>query len=399
MDEQDRPWADPTYPEHPHVPWWRDRFKLAVTVGAGISAVIAAVLLVVFLTSGRGTAAVATGSTGATASASASDMPTTGPGQTATAQATATATPGGPTAGQQVLELGWGRADTTLNLRFDPGTDSPIQTSVLRGTVLRIIDGPEASDGYDWYLAQLIDHNQGWFASGPASDPFVSVLGAGATFEACGEVMSDGKKVDGLRIGSSDLVTDSMFELAAATDGQACVTFMSRDNIFPWRYLTLNLKTCARPVFGPAGYFGFRPTTAGDVSEDVRLKRRVDIPNAFFDEGVDMEGVEYSNRWAVFLVGKNGAEPLACVSVHLNEDPETYQRELAAHIADCVTILSNEPDVITVKPAATTSYFVFIPPEDSSIDPVTIGEARRVELVAGSRDHEQYLRLTDMGSC
>jgi hypothetical protein len=399
MDEQDRPWADPTYSEQPRMPWWRDRFKLAVSVGAGISTVIAAVLVVVFLTSGRGTAVVATGSTGASASASASEMPTTGPSQTATPQASATATPGGPTAGQQVLEPGWGRADTTLNLRYGPGTDSPIQSRVLRGTVLMIVDGPEARDGYDWYFAQLIDHNQGWFASGPASDPFVSVLGTGLTFEACGEVTSNGNKVDGLRIGSSDLVTDSMFELAAATDGQACVIFGSRDNSFPWRYLSLILETCARPVFGPAGYFGFKPTTAGDVSEDVRLKRRVDIPNAFFDEGVDMEGVEYSNRWAVFLAGKNGADPLACVSARLNEDPETYQRELVAHLADCFTILSNEADLIKVKPAATTSYFVFIPPEDSSIDPVTIGDARRIELVAGSRDSEQYLSLTDMGAC
>jgi hypothetical protein len=374
-----------------------------VTVAVGVAAVVAAVLLVIFLT-GRGNAGVADGSTSALPSASASEMPSAGPSTegspTATPRPSATATPGGPTAGQQVLELGWGRADTTLNLRDDPGTAALIQVSILRDEVLRIVAGPEAADGYDWYLVQTLDYSQGWVASGPASDPFVSALGSGTTFETCGAVTSEGRRIDGLRIGYSDPVFDSMRELSAATDGEACVTFVAEDNSMPRRYVSMTLESCARPVFGPNGYFGFKPTTAGDVAEEWRLKRRVNIPNAFFEEGADMgEDQEYDNKWAVFLVGKNSAEPLACVSANLDERPDTYERELAAHLMDCITVIEEDADRLKIMPSTGSSYFLFSKPANTSIDPVTVGEPRLMKLEAGSRHDEGYLSLTDMGSC
>jgi hypothetical protein len=64
--------------------------------------------------------------------------------------------------GASVMVSGTGAQQ--LRLRSGPGVTYTTLGTVADGTRLRVLDGPEAADGYDWWKVQTEDGQEGWVA-------------------------------------------------------------------------------------------------------------------------------------------------------------------------------------------------------------------------------------------
>jgi len=51
-----------------------------------------------------------------------------------------------------------------LRVRSGPGLTYATLSTVADGTQLRVLDGPEAADGFEWWKVQTEDGQEGWVA-------------------------------------------------------------------------------------------------------------------------------------------------------------------------------------------------------------------------------------------
>jgi hypothetical protein len=104
-------------------------------------------------------------------------MPTQTPTPAATATLVPTGTPTGtpaptvtPTATPEpellvgVLATVNGTGAQQLKMRAAPGLDQQLLSTLLDGTRLRVLEGPQTKDGYSWWKVQTEDGLQGWVA-------------------------------------------------------------------------------------------------------------------------------------------------------------------------------------------------------------------------------------------
>jgi hypothetical protein len=91
----------------------------------------------------------------------ATPLPTLAPTDTPVPTATATPVPVVMPGGQVVVK---GTEGQQLRLRAGPALAQETLRIVEEGTVLKVLEGPEAADGYSWWKVQTDDGLVGWVA-------------------------------------------------------------------------------------------------------------------------------------------------------------------------------------------------------------------------------------------
>lgn len=88
-------------------------------------------------------------------------LPTLTPTDTPVPTATATPVPVIMTGGQVIVK---GTEGQQLRLRAGPALTQETLRIVEEGTVLKVLEGPEAADGFKWWKVQTDDGVAGWVA-------------------------------------------------------------------------------------------------------------------------------------------------------------------------------------------------------------------------------------------
>lgn len=129
------------------------------------------------------------------------------------------------------------RSNQRLNLRVEPGTNFEIVANLENGTLLTIIDGPIAEDGFDWWKVDG-EYGTGWIVAN-----YLEVVDSGIQSldnETVSEILSD-------------LVTTS---IANSYGFSGC--YVKKDSDFPYFYIdigvTYNQVKWASDLLGKAGY-------------------------------------------------------------------------------------------------------------------------------------------------
>jgi hypothetical protein len=97
----------------------------------------------------------------ATAVPTATALPTLTATETPVPTDTATPVPAVMTGGQVVVQ---GTEGQQLRLRAGPALTQETLRIVEEGTILKVLEGPEASDGFQWWKVQTDDGATGWVA-------------------------------------------------------------------------------------------------------------------------------------------------------------------------------------------------------------------------------------------
>jgi hypothetical protein len=369
--------------------WWDDGFRRAIVLTVAGAAVLAATLFGVLQVVGRNHPPVAGGSVSPSAQASVepSASETEGPSETASPSAA-------PSEGDPGLAAGWYQLTATLTLREAPSVTAG---AILRGippdTVVRLSGDPTRADGYDWYEARNLDGYTGWMPSGTTGDEFVQLLTTDDRYEACGRVGPEGVRVAGLRIGQIDPSTLAVLRLSHAIGGSACVQYVEFDG-YSTRILNVAATGCGRPVLG-----ALRPTSAGDAPDYQRVTEPVRFTNAFFEEGANIVAGELYNRWTVLLIGRQNVIPLVCASGVIDETPVEGTRYFNTAVQGCMTVTQQSATEIWILPEAAASDYPLGVPASSSIDAVTVGEARMLAISATTRNNVEELAIANVGPC
>jgi Bacterial SH3 domain len=219
---------------------------------------------------------VAGGDVSPTPSASTPE-PTVSATPEATAEPTPVPTPAGPPA--EVAVGGWATvAVDELNVRSGAGEDEPSSYTLVRQSVVNVLEGPTAVDGRNWYRVASLGGAVGWASSGGEEDPFLETVAEDGRINECGQVrrpVFDGATgtvvaVDPLRIGQFALPVAGFDDLALATmelsrgmGHEVCFSARLGPNGMPELSTQLGVSAC-----GHATYDGsiFRLEPTGDDS-------------------------------------------------------------------------------------------------------------------------------------
>jgi hypothetical protein len=320
------------------------------------------------------------------------------PVQTATAQpATPEPAPPGPPA---TLTLGWARIETELNLRAEPALAAGLIARLAGDEVVWVASAPHQRDGFSWYQVQTLNKDTGWIASGPADEPYATIISGEETLLSCGAVESDGGvRVDGLRPGPLDAAQRGAFEMTDATQGEACVTY-ALENREAVRYIQLFLDACGAPVWD-GDRLTLKPTSYGDVINDYKVKRTVEVAPALLTErsAVDDDGL--TNKLKVFILGGQLAKPFACTSVYLDEEGSDSRREIEVWLGgECLILTELTATDARVRPASGGSSVSLRRMSTAAFSGITIDKPTIVNLFSTTSASEgERLWMGGFGGC
>jgi len=355
-------------------------------------------------------------SVSATASASQPATPSAPVPTAATPSATATAaasptpvpTPAGPP--QEIAVGGWATVSVgELNVRREAGLTSTSLYRLVRGAVAHVFEGPVSRDGLNWYRVASLGGAQGWAASGPQADPFLTTFVEDSDLLYCDRVTSDVLQlVDGsvephdpimvgelaLPAAAFDDLELGVLELARATRSNACFGAEIGPGGIPVMYTQTRINACGR-VTGDGAAFRLRPAAGMNVAIEYQVKETAIVhPGLMATDG---------NVGARVRLAALGDAVTLCVFAGVTETATGVGSDLFVDGTQCVVVEEHAANQLTIRAAegGEAVQFAIAPDQPIEAGSISVGVPTGLTIGAsvGGGQHSFWVYETPITGC
>lgn len=330
------------------------------------------------------------------------------PSATATASPTPVPTPAGPP--QEIAVGGWATVSVDeLNVRREAGLTSTSMYRLVRGAVAHVFEGPVSRDGLDWYRVASLGGAQGWAASGPQAEPFMTTFVEDSDLLYCDRVTSDVLQlVDGsvephdpimvgelaLPAAAFDDLELGVLELARATRSNACFGAEIGPGGIPVMYTQTRINACGR-VTGDGAAFRLRPAAGMNVAIEYQVKETAIVhPGLMATDG---------NVGARVRLAALGDAVTLCVFAGVTETATGVGSDLFVDGTQCVVVEEHAANQLTIRAAegGEAVQFAIAPDQPIEAGSISVGVPTGLTIYAsvGGGQHSFWVYETPITGC
>jgi hypothetical protein len=307
--------------------------------------------------------AVAGGDASPTPAASPSAEPTIAATPEATPDASPEPTPTGPP-----IELAVGDWATVtvdeLDVRAGAGEDQESRSSLIRGAVLIVAEGPQVADGLNWYRVTSLGGAAGWAASGWEEEPYLETIASDPTLAECGQVRrpvfdtTTGAALanDVLRIGAFAVPTSAFsdpslaaIELYRGMGQEVCFTARSGPDGQPDLSADLGVQACGHAA-ADGSILRLEPTDDDSVPLSSQVIDPTIVHPAVFT-GLPADQRMSSNLSTIMAMMTNDGTS-GCLNLNVTQRADSTEWYRAAQATQCSRVQVYNEDSIKFSPAS-----------------------------------------------